>query len=234
MNGSKKENSDLAESIKAASSPPSSGTAAPEKSPAASGSTPSNASPFASKLRLEAILPLLKVEQGNLTGWIAVGGLTTTSDLLAIEANDVSAVLWISSTNKLHLSTRSNGLVVLDCNGISCPVPSWQRRLVLGLLLGLIDWLPPAVRGLAQLSLKKNSSPPSTQKTKGTLMAIEATSPHQPAPADLVNSLAKVGLSGDKYKKLVERLDEADDLIRDMKSKTITKSTPDTDTEVSQ
>jgi hypothetical protein len=94
------------------------------------------------QLRLGEILPLLKVDQNNLSGWLVLGGIAPADNLLAVEAHDVSAVLWIAAENKIHLSTRNDGLITLDCSGISCPVPSWQRRLVLALLLGLVDWLP--------------------------------------------------------------------------------------------
>lgn len=142
MSGSPKDASALVESIKKATSLPSPGIAKTGSTPATSGSTPSSVSPFVKQLRLEEILPLLKVDQGNLPGWIVVGGLGATSDLLALEANDVSAVMWIAAANKIHLSSRANGLITLDCSAITCPVASWQRRLALALLLGLIDWIP--------------------------------------------------------------------------------------------
>ncbi len=143
MSGSKPDNSALADAIRQASSPPSSGTAATEKSPAASGSTPSAASPFVKQLRLAEILASLKApDQGNLSGYLAVGSLGATNDLLVLDANDISAAMWIVATNKIHLSSRSDGLITLNCSAINCPVPSWQQRLVLALFLGLVDWLP--------------------------------------------------------------------------------------------
>lgn len=143
MNGSKPDNSALAESIRQASSPPSSLTPATEKNPGASGSTPSNVSPLALHLRLPEILPHLKVEQGHSPDWFVLGGHGPADSLLAVEARDVSGVLWDASTNKIFLSSRSNGLISLDCSGLShCPVASWQKRLVLALLGGLIDRLP--------------------------------------------------------------------------------------------
>jgi len=142
MSGSTKSASELVESIKTASSLPSPGIAKTEKSPSASASPSSKNSPFVKQLRLEEILPLLKVDQGNLPGCLAVGGLKPNDDLLVLEAKDISSAVWIAATNKIHLSSRSDGLITLDCSAINCPVPSWQRRLVLALFLGLVDWLP--------------------------------------------------------------------------------------------
>jgi hypothetical protein len=142
MSGSAKVNSKLAESILTASSPPSNSTPATEKSPAASASTPSSVSAFALKLRLPEIVKFLEAEQGATPGWLVLGGMDVGDSLLAVSADDVSAVMWDCNTNQLHLSTQNDGLLALDCSAISCPVPGWQRRVVVALLLGLIDRLP--------------------------------------------------------------------------------------------
>jgi len=142
MSGKNKESSKLAESILTATSSALLGTAATEKSQDPSDSTPFVPSPFAQKLKLGEILPLLP-DQNQTPGWLVLGGPGPADSLMAVEATDVSAVVWDSGTNKIFISTRSNGLVALDCSALShCPAPSWQRRVVFALLVGLIDRLP--------------------------------------------------------------------------------------------
>ena len=142
MSGSSPVNSKLAASILTASSPPSSGIPITAKSPAASASTPSNVSAFALKLRLPEIVKFMEAEQGTTPGWLVLGGMDVGDNLLAISSDDVSAVLWDSNSNQLHLSTRNDGVLALDCSALTCPVLGWQRRVVFALLLGLIDRLP--------------------------------------------------------------------------------------------
>lgn len=142
MSGSPKDASALAASIKKATSVASSLTAPTAKSPAASASIPSSVAPFAQRLRLPELVQLLGTEQGTTPGWLVLGGVEPADNLLALAADDVSAVLWISTSNQIHLSTSGNGVLVLDCNAIKCPIPGWQRKVVVALLLGLIDRLP--------------------------------------------------------------------------------------------
>ena len=157
MSGSTPEKSKLADSILTATSSASPGTAAPEKSPSPSDSPPFVSSPTAQKLRLGEILTTLKVEQLQTPGWVVVGGPGPADSLMGLEASDVSAALWDAASNKIYLSSRSNGLVALDCAAISCPVPSWQKRLTLALLAGLVDRLP------FPFSLASHNFPNSTQ-----------------------------------------------------------------------
>jgi hypothetical protein len=84
----------------------------------------------------------MQAEQGLTPGWLVVGGGAPADNLLALASDDVSAVLWDSESDQLHLSTQNNGLVTLDCGAISCPVPGWQRVLVVALLAGLVDRIP--------------------------------------------------------------------------------------------
>lgn len=142
MSGSKSDASALVASIKKATSPPSSSTAATAKSPAASDSILSSASALAQRLKLPELVQLLGTEQGTTPGWLVLGGVDPTDDLAAISSDDVTAVAWVCSSNQIHLSTQGNGLLALDCNALACSVPGWQRRVVVALLLGLIDRLP--------------------------------------------------------------------------------------------
>jgi len=142
MNGSSKVASELVDVIKKASSPVSPGTALTEKSPDTFPSIPSNASAFAQRLKLPELIRLLGAEQGQTPGWLVLGGVEPADNLLALAADDVTAVMWDSVSNRLHLSTTNNGLLTLDCSAISCPTAGWPRRVVVALLLGLIDRLP--------------------------------------------------------------------------------------------